>query len=274
MYKIERAKEILLHEGIVSFMKKLGTLIYRRTFDRYFVLLMKHIFKPHHNERYINIGGGQWYYPRWENVDYYANKAYVDYCLDLRTKNKLPFQDECAALIFSSHFFEHISDEDCLFVLGECYRILKRGGTIRISVPDMEKAFTAYRNNDHNFFCSEGVSFKGNTIERKLVNVFASYAKEGYSGGPLVSVAEVRNKLQELDKYSFCRWCVSRIPKDAPYKAHVNAYNFDKLKDFLDEIGFQDIKKSDYRLSSVTSMRAKVFDNRPVVSLYVEAIKR
>ena len=67
---------------------------------------------------------------------------------------------------------------------------------------------------------------------------------------------------------------MSRIPKDAPYKAHVNAYDFDKLKDLLNKIGFQDIKKSDYRLSSVASMRATVFDNRPVISLYVEANKR
>ena len=247
--------------------------LFIRIFSPIYVPLMKRLFKPYHLERRINIGGGNWYYPRWENIDYWADDKYVDYRLDLRGKKRLPLQDECVALVFSSHCLEHMSDEDSLFTLEECYRIMKPGGVIRISVPDMDKAFTAYRNNDLGFFEKGGVSCKGNSIERRLVNFFASYATQDYSGGPPVSVEEVRDMLEELDKYSFCRWCVSLIPDDAPHRAHVNAYDFAKLKTFLSSCGFTDVRRSAYRQSLIPTMRSAAFDVRPVVSLYVEALK-
>lgn len=238
-----------------------------------FSSFVKRILKPRPGDRYLNLGGGNWYYPRWENVDFYANHVYVDYCLDLRNDAKLPVLDGCAAAVFSSHLFEHITDEDCLFLLGECYRVCKPDGVIRISVPDMDKAYSAYREGNTEFFDRGGVSCKGNTIEKKLVNFFASYATKDHRGGPLVSATEVRNKLRELDKYGFCRWCVSKIPEDATYKAHINAYDFDKLKKFLSISGFRDIERSGYRQSSVPVMRTAAFDNRPIVSLYIEARK-
>ena len=55
------------------------------------------------------IGAGIWYYPKWENVDYYTNKFYVDYKIDLRTKQEIPLASNSTKIIFSSHFFEHIS---------------------------------------------------------------------------------------------------------------------------------------------------------------------
>lgn len=272
--KLIRAKEILINEGMSSFFKKLGSKIYYFVNQiKPLVTIRKKIFRPSPNKKYLNIGGGNWYYPRWENIDFYADRVYVDYNLDLRTKTKIPIKDETVKIIFSSHFFEHISDEDCLFVLRESYRLLMPNGVIRISVPDMEKAFLAYRNNDHDFFDKGGVDCIGDSIERKLVNFFASYAKDNYSGGPIVSAPEVKEKANSLERYEFCNWCVKQIPDDAPYKAHVNAYDFEKLKAFLDSIGFREIRKSGYRQSSVKVLRSSVFDNRPVVSLNVEAKK-
>ena len=273
---LQRATQVLFEEGPVSFLKKCVLGIFRPFFQvsfYYLVPVMKHFLKPYENQRCINIGGGNWYYPRWENIDYRANNRYVDYCLDLKAQQKLPVKNDCTVLIFSSHCFEHLSDEDALFTLNECYRIMKPGGSIRISVPDMDKAFTAYQNGDHRFFDEGGALCRGDDIETKLVNFFASYATQDYSGGPCVSAIEVQDKLKG-DKYDFCRWCSSKIPEDAPYKAHINAYDFTKLKDFLSRCGFKDVQKSDYRQSSVPSMRGVAFDNRPVISLYVEARKQ
>lgn len=240
---------------------------------RYRALRMKKLYPPNRNERYLNIGGGNWYYPRWENIDLYADDIFVDYRIDLRLKQPIPVSDSCAVIIFSSHVLEHMSDEDCFFVLRECYRILKPEGILRIVIRDMDKALEAYRARDDRFFDEGGALCIGDSIERKLVNFFASYAKDGYRGGPIVSPELVREKLRALDKYQFITWCAGLIPEDAPYKAHVNGYDFAKLKKFIKEVGFRKVVKSEHRKSSAKILREKAFDNCPVVSLFVDVFK-
>ena len=233
----------------------------------------KVLFKPRDGRRRINLGGGNWYKPGWENVDFFADQRYVNYRIDLRRQQPLPIRAESAELIFSSHCLEHISDDAALFTLGECNRILKPGGVIRIAVPDMDKALAAYRIGDDDFFDNGGVTCAGDNIENKLVNFFASYATPGYKGGPLVDAIEVRDNLSNMDNHSFAQWCVCKIPEHVQLRVHVNAYDFNKLSDFLASSGFGHIVKSEYRQSSIPAMKNAAFDVRPLVSLYVEAKK-
>jgi len=237
------------------------------------IILMKRLILPDPNNRFLNLGGGNWYYPRWENIDYYQSSILVDYKIDFREKQSLPFSNNCVNAIFTSHVLEHLDDESLIFLLKECYRILKPKGIFRISVPDMDKAMEAYKNNNYSFFEKGGVSCKGDSIERKLVNYFASYRLGNFSGGPIVPKNLVKEKFQSLDKYAFAKWCVSLIPKNASYKAHVNAYDFQRIKKFLNEARFLKVLKSTYRGSKLKTMRTIEFDNRPIVSLYVEAFK-
>lgn len=240
---------------------------------KYKTLLMKRICPVNPKDFYVNIGGGNWYFPGWANVDLYADDAFIDCKHDLRLMKPIPFQNSSAKVIFSSHVLEHISDENCLFVLREFHRILKPEGLLRISVPDMDKAFQAYFANDECFFDDGGARCIGDSIERKLVNFFASFSKNGYSGGPIVSPWIVREKVKALDKYEFVKWCVSVIPRDAPYKAHVNGYDFEKLKRHIKAAGFRNIIRSKYQESSFTILRNKAFDNCPIISLFIEAFK-
>ena len=41
--------------------------------------------------------------------------------------------------IFTEHVLEHLSYKDAIFAIGECYRPLKPGAWLRISVPDIDK---------------------------------------------------------------------------------------------------------------------------------------
>ena len=237
------------------------------------IKIMKKFILPDPNNRFLNLGGGKWYYPKWENVDFYQSGVFVDYKIDFREKKSLPFSDNCVNAIFTSHVLEHLDDESLIFLLKECYRILKPKGILRISVPDMDKAMEACKNNNYSFFEKGGVACKGDSIERKLVNYFASYKLRNYSGGPIVSKNIVKAKFKSLDKYAFTKWCVSLIPKNASYKGHVNAYDFLRIKIFLNEARFLKVLKSTYRGSKLETMRTIEFDNRPIVSLYVEAFK-
>lgn len=263
---------------LIEMAKKLPTPI-KSVLSKVYTVEVKLLRTINKNPKKLNIGGGNWFKMGWLNLDYYRDDAFIDISQNLLENQKLSFPDEDLELIFTSHVLEHLPDEAVLNLLRECHRALKKGCIIRISVPDMEKAFKAYVYRDWKFFEFGGVSTKGNSIERKLVNFFASFKMENYgggkhySGGPIIDEGIVKEKYNSLGKYEFVKWCVRLIPKDAPYKAHVNGYDYEKLEGFLKYVGFKQVYKSSYRNSTVKELREKKFDNRPIVSLYVEAIK-
>lgn len=57
-------------------------------------------------------------------------------CWDLR--RGIPFKDECFDVVYHSHLLEHIDRDAAVAFLTECRRVLKKGGIIRIVVPDLE----------------------------------------------------------------------------------------------------------------------------------------
>lgn len=219
----------------------------------------------------LNIGGGNWYRRGWHNVDLYANDAFVDFRTDFRSGEALPIPDETVATVFSSHVIEHISDAEVERVAAEVARVLRPGGTFRVSTPDPDKAFSAYDRGDHEFFDNGGVTCNGPTIEQKLVNFFASYRSGSYSGGPVVERAEVLEALG--DRSCFAKWCVDQIPDDAPYRGHVNSWAGERLCQLLRDVGFVDVRICGYRQSFLPELREDGFDNRPTVSLFVEAVR-
>ncbi|OEU66769.1 MAG: hypothetical protein BBJ57_13680 [Desulfobacterales bacterium PC51MH44] len=57
----------------------------------------------------------------------------------------LPLADGVVDFLYSSHFIEHLFRKDAAHLLRESYRVLKPGGTIRISIPDLEYALSLYK---------------------------------------------------------------------------------------------------------------------------------
>jgi predicted SAM-dependent methyltransferase len=75
-------------------------------------------------------------------------------------KYGIPLATGVADFIFCSHFLEHLDREAGEKLLRECRRVLKRGGTLRIIVPDLEYAWELYRRDEkrkmlHDFFFVE-----------------------------------------------------------------------------------------------------------------------
>ena len=56
----------------------------------------------------------------------------------------IPFDKSTVDFVYSSHFLEHLYRADAQRILHESFRVLKLGGTIRISVPDLEYAVSLY----------------------------------------------------------------------------------------------------------------------------------
>ena len=235
--------------------------------------MSKFFFKPRCKTRMLNIGGGNWYKRYWENIDYYANPAYVDHKINLLKDQTLPFNVESIDKIFCSHVMEHLPDEAVLNLMKECNRSLKKLGLFRIVVPDMDKAFDAYWQNDFLFFDCGEIYLVGDSIERRIVNFFASFRADGYVGGPIIDDHIVKEKISQLEKSDFVDWCRSFIPKNAEYTAHINGFNYKKLEFMLRTAGFSKISKSSFRNSNDKELREKKFDNRPNCSLFLEASK-
>lgn len=57
----------------------------------------------------------------------------------------IPYPDDSVDFIFTSHFVEHLFHDQAVHLLSECYRTLKSGGIIRISIPDLAYAVALYQ---------------------------------------------------------------------------------------------------------------------------------
>jgi predicted SAM-dependent methyltransferase len=58
--------------------------------------------------------------------------------LFLDAAQRFPFENCTFDYIFSEHQIEHISYREGVFMISECFRVLKPGGKLRISTPDLK----------------------------------------------------------------------------------------------------------------------------------------
>jgi ubiquinone/menaquinone biosynthesis C-methylase UbiE len=152
----------------------------------------------------------------------------------------LPLSDETVDFIYSSHFIEHLSYSDSIKLLKECYRVLKRGGWIRVVVPDLQVITNKYLKGETDYV------------------LFRESNESGLSNAFISSLCLTDNR-PHLARIFF------------PGSAHHCMYDFVSLSDLLKKSGFNIIKKRRYQ-EGITPDIAKL-DNRPEESLYVEAQK-
>ena len=67
--------------------------------------------------------------------------------LYLDATQDFPIEDNSFDYIFSEHMIEHITYNDAKRMISECFRILKPGGVIRISTPDLSFLVDLYKDN-------------------------------------------------------------------------------------------------------------------------------
>ena len=91
--------------------------------------------------RKLHLGCGQNYIENWINIDSHSPYK-IDLCYDLR--NPLPYHEESVDFIFNEHFIEHLTLNEGLVFLKECYRVLKINGVLRISTPSLNWLVSMY----------------------------------------------------------------------------------------------------------------------------------
>jgi len=62
-----------------------------------------------------------------------------------------PIEDEKLQYMYASHVITHMTFEEAINFLKNCYRVMKKGGVIRVPIPDLELWAKAYLENNRKF---------------------------------------------------------------------------------------------------------------------------
>lgn len=235
------------------------------------------------NRRFYNIGAGGFRHEHWTNVDH-ASTWYTDRQgefleWDLLSGSPLAVEDSVAELVYSSHTIEHVPDEAASHLFGEARRILKPGGVLRVTAPDIALAYVAYRRGDRRFF-PHGDAMGGPSIQQLFLYSFASARStihpepkgRRFSDEEIDAMFGAGLTPEALDR------CVADYPIDVQKRYpgdHMNWFTPAKVREMLTDAGFVDVVISGFGQSRVPVLRnTGHFDSTaPALSLYLEATR-
>lgn len=89
----------------------------------------------------LHLGCGPHILEGWKNYDIHPGPGGV--ALDLR--GPLREASESVDYIFCEHFLEHLTRAEGQAFFRECFRVLKPGGVLRVSTPDLEFILKCYK---------------------------------------------------------------------------------------------------------------------------------
>ena len=95
----------------------------------------------------LHLGCGKRFFKGYVHVDI-QDYDHVDYKTNV--DNLSIFEDDTASLIYASHVLEYFDFFEAKRVLKEWRRVLKPGGTLRISVPDFDSLLKVYSMTNRN----------------------------------------------------------------------------------------------------------------------------
>ena len=91
--------------------------------------------------KYVNLGCGARYINEWINIDFLSSEENV---ISHNLLEGIPLKDNFVDVVYHSHVLEHFSKNQGEFFIKECHRVLKKGGLVRIVVPDLEQIAIHY----------------------------------------------------------------------------------------------------------------------------------
>ena len=252
------------------------------------------------NKRFYNISvgsylgyGGGLYHPCWTRIDvkapnsrrilkgykgvYYDPKFDIDH--DLLSGESLPVKDNVAELVHTRFTIASITDKLAENLFSDVYRILKSNGIFRISAPNIDLDYRAFKNNDMSFFFWSSW-FESCTIEEAFLwHVNAQATPRHNDGGEIcLTDAEFRTLIETKSKEDALNYCISSCSVEKQKRRrqdHINWWNPEKLERMLRNAGFNNVYISSKLQSSSHVMRNDYYfdnyDNEFV--FYMEAVK-
>ncbi len=226
-------------------------------------------------KNYLNVGGGKFLQENWRILDYVSpeypyDRELIDYNINLLEMKPWPVESDSFQLVYSSHAMEHLTDEVGRFVFMEVNRILEKGGIFRITVPDVDLVYAAYKKNDLDFIAENANSPDKRNIFTHFLGTFSSLKPDAVDREKLDEEIGHRPKEDFLDSY-----IEKQIdPEKHDFSSHATWYNFDKIKKYGEQAGFSQVLLSQKGNSLSEEMRKTGFDHKPGKSnIYVDLVK-
>jgi predicted SAM-dependent methyltransferase len=163
----------------------------------------------------------------------------------------LPFPSNSVDVIYSAHTLEHLYHSDAAQLLGECFRVLKSDGIIRIIVPDLEAIISEYMG-----LINIGSSQKKNNRHHKankLLHKMIMTTPNPPAGNFLIKF------------YNYYK----------NYNTHKWMYDQESLHDLLASLGFDKVSRKNYLKSKIANITEVERENRVTLhrGLCMEATK-
>ena len=191
--------------------------------------------------RKLQIGSGVNILPGWLNTDLNPAKG----IMSMDATKRFPFGDCTFDYIFTEHCIEHLEYRVGAQLVQECYRVLKPGGRLRISTPDLRFLIELYDEN-----------------KTELQKRYIVWAIDKF-------IRDTENYTDTFVINNFFRaW------------GHKFIYDYKTLKSLLNKCGFGDVERyesgesHDENLSGVESHGRVIGDDFNILeSMAVEAMK-
>jgi hypothetical protein len=225
--------------GLVNYFYSVAALRYTRlSYQR-----LQKFFEASPVER-LHVGCGLNVLNGWCNVLCEWRLAYAEVktvneaqVLNYNLLGEWPWPESSVRYVAGAHFIEHIDLNHCVAFCSQAFKVLKPGGVIRLSCPDLEIYARNYLEGNSKFFDNEYIK-KACVFKTALVpsQIFAAKAYD--SGG-----------------------------------AHKWFHDFSSLKSVLERVGFTNIRKVGRLEGRTPDLELLELPGREVETVYVEAEK-
>jgi predicted SAM-dependent methyltransferase len=98
-----------------------------------------------HSVRKLQIGSYRNPLPGWFNTDICILKPSVVY---MDATKPFPLPSNSFDYVYSEHVIEHLPYKEGMFMLRECFRILRPGGRVRMATPSLDAMFRMFQSDD------------------------------------------------------------------------------------------------------------------------------
>lgn len=192
----------------------------------------------------LHVGCGNIWVKDWLNLTYEKREKYgklktIDgvLWLNYNVVKQLPFDSGSIQYLAGSHFIEHLDLNEGIEFFKEAFRVMKKGGMIHMSCPDLGIYVKNYVNRNEAFF------------EDALIKRACTFKNAKTFGEIFIAKA--------YDSGGAHRWF----------------YDFDSLCHVLETAGFCEVKKIGRTQGRIPDIEKIELPDREIETLYVEAVK-
>jgi predicted SAM-dependent methyltransferase len=197
----------------------------------------------------LNLGCGRDVRAGWVNIDLTVTRGVGEAApgtkvIEFDLRRGLPLAADSCALIYSSHFLEHLEYRHGLALMRESHRCLKRGGLLRLALPEFRLDLQAYLSGD-----------------RAYVAEFDRIAAPDF-GEDFELIRGMPSELRGRAMADYVNFFVYQ------YGEHKTIYDHENVQAMLEHVGFRRVQRSSHRedLDGSDEILRKY-------SFYIEAVK-